>query len=136
MCVYALATASQASIDEFLTLMLAMVSGASILSIIFVLFFPIMVFILKITLPIICAVHAKKKGYSAIGFYLYGLLSFVIAMGVIILATPKPQKKVINDELLEEEQIAEIKSYYENGAISYTQMNQKIDEIKMRKYNK
>lgn len=122
-------------IDGFFTGILTILGSFTILMVLFTVVLPILIIILKLTLPIITAVHAKRKGYSPVGFYLYGLLSFVIAMGVIILAQPKVKEEEVA-KISEEDEIAEIKSYYEAGSISYTEMCQRIDKIKMRKYRK
>lgn len=121
-------------IDGFFTGILTILGSFTILMVLFTVVLPILIIMLKLTLPIITAVHAKRR-YSPVGFYLYGLLSFVIAMGVIILAQPKVKEEEVA-KISEEDEIAEIKSYYEAGSISYTEMCQRIDEIKMCKYRK
>ena len=111
----------------------AFFAGLTLLYIVILLLPIVIALTIRIIYGFITSGIAGEKGYNKIGFFWYGFLFFPIAVGVAILAEPKPEAYKVPSE---EQQIAKYREMYEAGTMSWTEFNEKKEEIERKKYFK
>ena len=125
---------AQSVVDAFM----AMLGLSFLLSILL----PILIILFFLTILILLGMLtqsiAGKKGYNRFGFFWYGFFFFPIAVGVAILAPPKPREGYSRQSSAEQdkEELAKYAEMYEAGTLSWTQFCQKKEEILQREYRK
>ena len=110
--------------------LLAMAGMSFLLSILLPILAFLFVLTVKILLGVLTQSIAGKKGYSRFGFFWYGFFFFPIAVGVAILAPPKPREGYSRQSSAEQdkEELAKYAEMYEAGTLSWTQFCQKKEE--------
>ena len=125
---------SAGSILDTLEALFRMYLWIMVLIIIVTVGFPIAV---RIALGLLSSTLAGEKGYSKFGFFWFGFFYFPFAITTVILAQDLNEYhyRYQKDDFSEyEEEAKEYEKMYEAGTLTYTQLCQKLDELKRRKY--